>query len=84
MRDEFFSRLMKAKVPITRAQFDAAQSVIDRTMEQQFAQLAFGDSTAFKRGLRNDDQLGKALDLLGKAPTQRQLLAMVGEAKKPG
>jgi carboxyl-terminal processing protease len=75
MRDEFFNRLLRAKVPITRAQFDAAQPVIDRTMEQQFAQLAFGDSTAFRRSLKNDEQLGKALELLGNSPTQRQLLA---------
>jgi hypothetical protein len=44
-------------------------------MEQQFAQLAFGDSTAFRRSLKNDEQLGKALELLGNSPTQRQLLA---------
>lgn len=77
MRDEFFNRVSKAKVPVTRAQFDAAQEAIDRAMEQQFASLAFGDSTAFRRGIKNDRQLGTALELLRKAPTQRQLLAMV-------
>jgi carboxyl-terminal processing protease len=84
MRDEFFNRLMKAKMAITRAQFDAADAVIDRTMEQQFARLAFGDSTAFRRSIEEDEQLGKALELLGRSPTQRQLLAMAADgAKKP-
>ena len=84
MRDEFFSRLMKAKVPITKGQFDAAQGVVDRTMEQQFTNLAFGDSTALRRSIKSDEQLGKALELLGRGPTQRQLLALAAtNGKKP-
>lgn len=83
MRNEFFSRLIKAKVPITRAQFDAAQSVIDRNLEERFAILAFGDSTAFRRGIPQDPQMRTALDLLHRGTTQRQLLALaVQEAKK--
>ena len=76
MRDEFFNRLVKAKIAITRAQYDAAQDVIDRNLEQRLAGLAFGDSTAFRRGIKSDQQLAKALELLARGPTQRQLLAM--------
>jgi carboxyl-terminal processing protease len=83
MRDEFFSRLMKAKVGITRAQFDAAQDVIDRTLEQRFTSLAFGDSAAFRRGAASDPQVKTALDLLRRGTTQRQLLALATtEGKK--
>jgi len=84
MRDEFFNRLVKAKVAITRAQYDAAQEVVDRNLEQRLASLAFGDSTAFRRSIRQDEQLGKALELLARGPTQRQLLALAEtSAKKP-
>ena len=83
MRNEFFNRLIKAKVPITRAQFDAAQTVIDRNLEERFAILAFGDSTAFRRGIPQDPQMRTALDLLHRGTTQRQLLALaMQEAKK--
>lgn len=84
MRDEFFDRLMKAKVPITRAQFDAAQDVVDRNIEQRFTILAFGDSTAFRRAIPEDPQMTAALDLLHRGTSQRQLLALAatGTAKK--
>jgi len=83
MRNEFFTRLAKAKVPVTRQQFDAAQGAVDRTMEQWFARLAFGDSTAFKRSLRSDEQMRSALDLLRRGGTQRGLLALAAaESKK--
>ena len=83
IRDEFFNRLIKAKVAITRAQYDAAQSVIDRNLEQRFTSLAFGDSAAFRRTAMGDPQVQTALDLLRRGTTQRQLLALaVGEVKR--
>jgi carboxyl-terminal processing protease len=83
IRDEFFNRLIKAKVAITRAQYDAAQAVIDRNLEQRFTSLAFGDSAAFRRGAATDPQVQTALDLLRRGTTQRQLLALAStEVKK--
>jgi len=83
IRDEFFNRLIKAKVAITRAQYDAAQAVIDRNLEQRFTSLAFGDSAAFRRGAAGDPQVQTALDLLRRGTTQRQLLALAStEVKK--
>ena len=83
IRDEFFNRLIKAKVAITRAQYDAAQAVIDRNLEQRFTSLAFGDSAAFRRGAAGDPQVQMALDLLRRGTTQRQLLALAStEVKK--
>jgi carboxyl-terminal processing protease len=83
MRDEFFNRLIKAKVAISRAQFDAAQAVIDRNLEQRFTMMAFGDSAAFRRASASDTQIKTALELLRRATTQRGLLALAGsEAKK--
>jgi carboxyl-terminal processing protease len=74
-RDEFFNRLMKAKIGVTRPQFDAAQSVIDRNLDLWFSRLAFGDSTEFRRTSASDPQMQATLDLLRRATTQRQLLA---------
>jgi carboxyl-terminal processing protease len=83
MRDEFFNRLIKAKVAITRAQYDAAQAVIDRTLEQRFTSLAFGDSAAFRRSSATDPQMKSALEMLRRATTQRGLLALAAsEAPK--
>jgi len=79
MRNEFFNRLIKAKVPITRAQFDAAQNVVDRNIEERFAIQAFGDTTAFRRGIPQDPQMMMALNMLRRGTTQRQLLALAAQ-----
>jgi carboxyl-terminal processing protease len=76
MRDEFFSRLIKAKVNVTRAQFDAAQPAIDRMLELELTKWAFGDSAKLRRSIPSDPQLSSALTLLKRAASQRQLLAM--------
>jgi carboxyl-terminal processing protease len=84
MRDEIFNRLVQAKVAVSRAQYDAGHEVVDRNLERYLASAAFGDSTAFRRGIKNDEQLAKALELLGRGPTQRQLLALAAaDWKKP-
>ena len=84
MRDEFFNRLMRAKVGITRAQFDAAQAAVDRMLEREMTRWAFGDSTWLRRSIRYDQQLAAALGLLKQGPTQRQLLALAASREKPG
>ncbi len=77
IRDEFFSRLLTAKVNVTRAQFDAAQTAIDRLLELEFTKWAFGDSAKLRRSVPTDEQLTEALALLKRTSSQRQLLAMV-------
>jgi carboxyl-terminal processing protease len=76
-RDELFGRLQAAEVPITRQQFDEAQPLIDRLLEQRIAGLAFGDSAAFRRFVRHDAQLRAALVLLQQGTTQNDLFAIV-------
>ncbi len=83
IRDEFFNRLVQAKVNVTRAQFDAAQPAIDRLLELEFTKWAFGDSARLRRSIPSDEQLVAALDLLKRTSSQRQLLAMAeAEGKK--
>lgn len=82
MRDEFLARLLKAGVPVTRAQFEAAPALVNRTMERRLAEIVFGDSTAFRRTMPKDPQIQAALALLRRNPTQRQLLALAEQAAK--
>ncbi|NOT07504.1 MAG: S41 family peptidase [Gemmatimonadales bacterium] len=76
MREELYGRLVKAKIPVQRAQFDAVPELIDRLIDQRFTSLAFGDSTAFRRSIGDDPQMKAALDYLRRGTTQRQLLAL--------
>ncbi len=83
MREEFFQRLTRAKVPVIKAQFDAAaDGFVTRQMEEYLTRLAFGDSAVFRRQSRNDPQLASALDYLRRGVTQRQMLALASGAAK--
>jgi carboxyl-terminal processing protease len=74
-RDELFTRLETAEVPVTRAQFDEARPLIDRMLEQRIAGLAFGDSASFRRFAPYDAQLRTAVDLLKQGETQKDVFA---------
>nr|MBA2291116.1 hypothetical protein [Gemmatimonadales bacterium] len=73
-RDSLFVRLQVANLPVTRAQLDAAQPVIDRLIDAQVAGLALGDSEAFRRQVPVDAAMQEALRLLRAAPDQRSLI----------
>jgi carboxyl-terminal processing protease len=76
-REELWKRLGAQGIKVDRAMWDAGQAYIDRTIENRFARVAFGDSTARRHDLRDDVQLIKALEYLRKAGgTQRQLMAL--------
>jgi carboxyl-terminal processing protease len=79
MRETYYQRLQKAGVTVEHNQFEAAAPLIDRMIENSVARLAFGDSTAFRRSVAYDSQLRRALDLLNKSESQRELLAKAGE-----
>ncbi len=81
-RDDLWSRLQKAKVTVTRQQFDAGGELIDRSLEQRVASLAFGDSAAFRRSIKWDKQVQAALDYIQRGRTQRQLLALAPPPKQ--
>ena len=75
-RDEFYRRLTAKGVKVERAQYDAAGRYIDRLLEQRVARLVAGDSTAKRHDLRFDAPLRKALDLMEKGNTQRDLFTV--------
>ena len=83
-RDAFFQRLEKDTLHIGRAEFDAAAPLVDRLIGTQVARVAFGDSAAFRRNIGSDTQLHRALALLVRSRTQKDLftLAQANSTKK--
>ena len=72
-RDEFYARLQKAGVQIERPVYDAGREYVDRLLGQRVARLAFGDAGAKRREIPDDPQLRKAVDVLKKTGSQKEL-----------
>jgi carboxyl-terminal processing protease len=75
-RDELYRRLQAKGVTVDRAQWDASSRYVDTQLEQRIARLAFGDSTAKRRSLRYDAPLRKAIEVVNRGQTQRDLFAI--------
>jgi carboxyl-terminal processing protease len=83
-RDELYRRLQAKGVTVDRAQWDAASRYIDTQLEQRVTRFAFGDSTAKRRSLRFDAPLRKAIEVLNRGQTQKDLFAIASaEAAVP-
>jgi carboxyl-terminal processing protease len=77
MRNEFYNRLTKRGVTLDRKEFDAAESYVNRMLDARISTLAWGDSTAKRRSYVKDDaQLRKAIDLLRRGTSTKELLAL--------
>lgn len=77
--NEFYNRLQTKGVKVDRKTFDGASRYITRILDNRVAHYAFGDSTAKRRDLPYDRPLNKAIELLDKGGTQRELFASAGE-----
>jgi carboxyl-terminal processing protease len=75
-RDAYFQKLQALSLPIDRKAFDAAQRFVDNQLELAVSRLAEGDSTAARRNLKNDAQLQKAIAMLARAQSQRDLFTI--------
>jgi len=76
LRDEFYNRLVAKGVKVDKAQFEAGGSEIDRLLGSSIARIAFGDSTAKRRDIRDDAQLRRSVEMLKRGQTQRDLFAV--------
>jgi carboxyl-terminal processing protease len=74
---------VKRGVTIERKDFDAAQTYVNRMLDNRIATLAFGDSTAKRRFVKEDSQLKKALELLRRGSTTKDLLAIAASTPSP-
>ena len=75
-REEMLRRLQAKGVTVDRKDWDASTRYIDRLLEQRVARFVFGDSAAKRRDLPYDAPLRKAIELLDKGSTQKELFAM--------
>ena len=75
-RADFYARLGSRGVTIDRAQYEAGSRYIDRLIGTKLASVAFGDSTAKKRAVRDDAQLARALQMITQGETQKELLEL--------
>jgi carboxyl-terminal processing protease len=78
--DELFRRLVAKGVPVDHAQYEGASRYVDRLLEQRVARVVAGDSTAKRRDLPFDAPLRKALDLMEKGSTQKDLFTLAAAA----
>ncbi|MDB4876535.1 MAG: carboxyl-terminal protease [Gemmatimonadetes bacterium] len=74
--NEFYNRLQAKGVVVDRKTYDGANRYVTRALDQRVAHYAFGDSTAKRRDLPYDAPLRKAIDLLDKGASQRDLFAL--------
>jgi dihydrofolate reductase len=77
--DEFYNRLQAKGVVTDRKTYDGGKRYVSRFLDQRVAHYATGDSTAKRRDLQYDAPLRKAIELLEKGTTQRELFALAGE-----
>ncbi|MGH7719043.1 MAG: S41 family peptidase [Gemmatimonadaceae bacterium] len=75
-REEFYRRLRTAGVTVDKGLYDAAAPMVDRWLSNQVARFAFGDSAAFRRSIPEDPQLTRAIELLRRGQTQKDLFAL--------
>ncbi len=84
MRDELYQRLTKKGVVVDRKVYDAGASYISRIIDSRIAGFAFGDSTAKRRQVSDDRQLVKALEILKKGTTTKELLTIAATMPNGG
>jgi hypothetical protein len=84
MRDELYQRFTKKGVVVDRKTYDAGSHYIDRVLDNKISGFAFGDSTAKRRQVSDDNQLVKAIDILKKSTTTKELLTIAASMPANG
>ena len=82
-REEVYKRLIADTVKVDRAVYDAGVSYVDRYLESRVARIAFGDTTAKRHELKDDSQLRRAIEILRKSTTQREVFAAAAATPAP-
>lgn len=82
-RDELFKRLVADTVKVDKAVYDAGVTWVDRYLESRVARIAFGDTTAKRHELKDDNQLLRAIEILRKSATQREVFAAAAATPAP-
>jgi carboxyl-terminal processing protease len=81
-REEFYRRLQAKGVTVDRALYEQAGPEVDRLLGNTVARLAFGDSTAKRRGVPEDNQLVHAIDVIKQSSSQKDLFAIAAREQR--
>lgn len=72
-REDLYRRLVADTVKIDKAIYDKGAADVDRAIESRVAKVAFGEAAAAMHTLKDDSQLRRAIDLLHKGTTQKEI-----------
>ena len=81
--DELYRRLVAKGVNVDRKEFDAGSRYVDRLLDEQVAQLAFGDAAAKRRDVTYDAPLKQAISILEQGQTQKDLFTIASTMHSP-
>jgi carboxyl-terminal processing protease len=79
-RDELRRRLQERNVPIDQQLWTSGGRWVSRQLDFAVTRYAFGDSTWVRRDLQNDPELRKALEMMNKGQTQKELFSLAQTA----
>jgi carboxyl-terminal processing protease len=83
-RDDLYRRLAASGVEVDRALYDSASTFVDNLIAERVTRFAFGDSAVLRRRAPQDAQLTRALELLRRGQSQRDLFAAAARVGKQG
>jgi carboxyl-terminal processing protease len=75
-RDSVITRVEALDLAVTRDQFAAASTTIDRLIDAQVAGLVGGDAASFVHRMDDDRVLAAALERISEAPSRARLLGL--------
>ena len=75
-RDELRRRLQERNVPVDQQLWASGGRWVSRQLDFAVTRYAFGDSTWVRRDLQNDPELRKALEMMNKGQTQKELFSL--------
>jgi carboxyl-terminal processing protease len=81
MRAELLRRLRARKVDLSQAVWDGAAGLVNDQLGYEITRYVFGRPAEFVRRLSDDVQVKRAMDLLAKARTPKDLLALASAQK---
>jgi carboxyl-terminal processing protease len=81
-REEFYRRLQAKGVAVDRNLYEQAGPEVDRLLGNTVARLAFGDSTAKRRSVSDDNQLVHALDVIKQSNSQKDLFVIAAREQQ--
>ena len=74
-REDLYRRLVADSVKVDKAVYDAGAPWVDRYLESRVAKVSFGEAAAKMHEIDDDNQLRRAIDLLHKGTTQKEIFA---------